>query len=155
MGSWSDFRRGEVEALTNEGNLMADTGDTLPQWVSIIVGVGTSMVVGVGVLIKVAFNTNTRLLALENALKALAERDHRGTVRDELEKERHDILYPQLQVRVYAVIDKLEEEIKMQGQNIAVLMERDRTAAAFERLVPDMAKAVATAVTEALRDQAR
>lgn len=114
---------------------MSDTGGTnMTQWLSLILaGLSGAVLSAVG-LVKLAFTFNNRLLAIEN-------RDIRAIVVEELARERHDVLYPMLQVRVFDSMDKIEEELKKQGQNIAILLERDRTATALENIANSINRA--------------
>lgn len=120
----------------------------LPQWVNVFIAGISGLVISAGVMVRMVFTLNSRLQAVETAAKHEAVQ---SVVRVELEEERHNVLYPMLQTRVYAALDKLEEELKMQGQNIAVLLERDRAAAAMERFAETVAKSVGEAVANALK----
>lgn len=53
----------------------------------------------------------------------------------------HENRHPMLQTRVFATLDKISDENKKIGQDIAVLMERDRTAQRLEKIIAALNKA--------------
>lgn len=123
---------------------MSDANDgNLPQWLSVMLGAVIGLFTGTGILVKLVFSFNSRLQLLE-------AKDVGAIVRKELEHERHNVLYPMLQTRVYAALDKIEEEVKVQGQNVAILLERDRSAEALSRFADTIAKSIGESVANAL-----
>lgn len=121
--------------------------DGLPQWVSIALASLSGAVIATATLIRLAFTFNNRLQRIENQdlnqiidARIAADWDDRrmmllsSLIAAGVSKDWHDVRGPWLQVTVLAPLDKISDEIKQQGQNIAVLLERDRTAQALERI---------------------
>lgn len=84
-----------------------------------MLGALSGVIFGVGACVKWMWGLSDRVLSLEKQMGA-------DSVQEQLRRDRHDNLYPLLQVQVFAELDKIEIEQKAQGQNIAILLDRDR-----------------------------
>lgn len=113
----------------------------LPQWINVILGLVSGLVVATAFMIRIIWSLHDRIRKLESRdLDQII--DARLTVSANLVQiidgrlatDRHDNIYPMMQDRIYRPMDKIEDEQKLQGQNIAVLLERDRIGTALERL---------------------
>lgn len=115
--------------------------NSLPQWINVILGLVSGLVVATGFMIRIIWSLHTRIQKMENQDlnqiidSRLATSPSLVQIIDgRLATDRHDNVYPMITDRVIRPMEKIEDEVKMQGQNIAVLLERDRTGAALERL---------------------
>jgi|SRR5215831_1623324 len=106
--------------------------ESWPAWLQLLLAGITGAVLGTGTIIKLAFNFNTRLQRLEN-------QDLNSIIDARISADWHANRAPVLQSQLYIPMDKMEDELKRQGQNIAVLLDRNNTASAIE-------KAIATAM---------
>lgn len=111
----------------------------------------SGLVVATGFLVRMMWGLHTRLQRIENqgldqiiSAHLVDSANLPRLIDARLAQERHDNLYPMLQARVYGPIDEIEDELKTQGQNIAVLLERDRTGSAIERLASSILNTHAT-----------
>ncbi len=57
------------------------------------------------------------------------------SVAEQLRIDRHDNIYPMIQVQVIKPFEKIEDEVKNQGQNIAILLDRDRIEKGLSEVV--------------------
>jgi len=129
---------------------MTDARDAVsqwPQWIQLLLAALTGAAIAITTLIRLGFSFNSRLQRIENQdlnqiVDARIEEwyERRGLVRQEgidarIAVDRHNNLYPMMQTRIFGPIDKLEDELKLQGQNIAVLLERDRTTQALQEVL--------------------
>lgn len=129
---------------------MTDARDAVsqwPQWIQLVLAALSGAVIAVTALIRFGFSINSRLQRIENQdLDKIVDSrieewyERRGLVRQEgidarIAVDRHNNLYPMMQTRIFAPLDKLEDELKTQGQNIAILLERDRTSQALQEVL--------------------
>lgn len=135
-------------------------GADLTQWLSIALAAVTGVLVGVGGIFKIAWTMRGKQAELEKEiakLRADCEAKNQsvvasvvnlrmeiiGLIDQKLAQDRHDNLYPMMQREFVAPLDKLEEEQKRQGQNIAILLERDKIGRQMSEVVSTVHAAVA------------
>lgn len=102
-----------------------------PAWVQVFIATVTGAFVGAGVIIRLAFSFNNRLQRIEN-------QDLNSIIDARISRDWHENRTPMMQVQVFATLDKIEDELKHQGQNIAILLERDRVTTAIEKAMSTM-----------------
>lgn len=107
---------------------MSDTTSSIPAWLQLFLATITGGAIAIAGLVRLGFSFNSRLQRIEN-------QDLDKMIDTRISVDRHEHLYPMLQTRVFADLDKMEDELKKQGQNIAVLLERDRIGSSIERLI--------------------
>jgi hypothetical protein len=90
-----------------------------PQWLNLLLATASGLTIGVGACVKWMWSLSDRMLTLENKVGLTS-------VAEQLRMDRHDNVYPMMQARIIEPLEKLEEEVKHQGQNIAILLDRDR-----------------------------
>lgn len=121
--------------------------NNLPQWINVILGLVSGLVVATGFMIRIIWSLHTRIQRIEN-------QDLNQIIDGRLATDRHDNVYPMITDRVIRPMEKIEDEVKLQGQNIAVLLERDRTGAALERLATALSLGAHSAPTAMPRQSA-
>lgn len=99
-----------------------------PEWIQLAITALTSAIVASGFFIRSFWNLSLRVEALEIKVGA-------KSISQQISDDRHDNLYPMLQIRVFAPIDKIEDEVKHQGQNIAILLDRDRVSEGLKEVI--------------------
>lgn len=100
----------------------------LPQWLTVLLAVLSGVIIGAGACVRWMWTISDRILTLEKQMGP-------DTVAEQLRKDRHDNIYPMLQVQVFAELDKQADEQKRQGQNIAILLDRDRIERGLSEVV--------------------
>jgi hypothetical protein len=90
-----------------------------PTWLNLFLAALSGLIIGVGACVRWLWTLSDRVLSLEIKVGSTS-------VSDQLRIDRHDNIYPMIQVQVLQPFDKLEDELKRQGQNIAILLDRDR-----------------------------
>lgn len=126
---------------------MSNGHEGFTQWVSVSWGIVVGAIAAASALIRLAFTFNNRLQRIENQdLNQIMDArisqdwdDRRNALLVSLiaagiSKDWHDTRGPWLQLTVLNPLDKIDDELKRQGQNIAVLLERDRTSNALEKI---------------------
>lgn len=108
-----------------------DGVNSLPSWLNLLLAAFSGSVIATGIFVRWMWTLSDRIQRIEN-------QDLDKIIDTRISADRHDNLYPMLQVRIFGPLDKIEDEQKMQGQNIAVLLERDRTGAAMEKIVASL-----------------
>lgn len=101
---------------------------SLPAWVEVTIAALSGAAIAVATMVKLGFSFNSRLQEIEN-------QDLEKIIGVQLEKERHDKLYPMLADRVFRPLDKMEDELKVLAQNVAILIERDSMSQRIEKLI--------------------
>lgn len=101
---------------------------SIPAWLQLFLATITGVVIGVGALIKWGFSINNRLQRIEN-------QDLDKIIETHLNKDRHDTIYPMMADRIFKPLDKIEDEQRRQGQDIAILLERDRIGQRMEKII--------------------
>lgn len=110
--------------MSNEANEVSN----IPAWLQLTLAAITGAVVAVGTMIKLVFSFNTRLQRIEN-------QDLERIIDSQIAKDRHENLYPMLQTRVFAELDKQGDTLAHVDKNVAVLLERDRLAQRLEKII--------------------
>ena len=95
--------------------LMAD----IPQWLQLI------LAALVGIASASAFSVRG-LWRMSDRIRDLEAKVGPQSVAEAVAKDRHDVIYPMVQAQFVTPLDRMEDEVKKQGQNIAILMDRDR-----------------------------
>lgn len=110
-----------------------DVGDpnevsNIPGWLQLSLAALIGAVTAIGTMIRLVFAFNTRLQKIENQ-----ELD--AVIDQRIAKDRHENIYPMLQVRVFAELDKQSDSLAHLDRNVAVLLERDRLAQRMEKII--------------------
>lgn len=96
-------------------SLMAD----IPQWLQLV------LATLIGIISASAFSIRG-LWRMSDRIRDLESKVGSTTVAEQIAKDRHDVIYPMVQAQFVLPLDRLEGEVKAQGQNIAILLDRDR-----------------------------
>lgn len=102
-----------------------------PAWVQVFIAAVAGAFTGAGLIIRLAFSFNNRLQRIEN-------QDLNSLIDARISRDWHENRTPMMQVQVFGALDKIEDELKHQGQNIAILLERDRVTTAIEKAMAAM-----------------
>lgn len=93
--------------------------ENIPDWLQLILAAVSGMVTAAGFSIRGLWKLSDRIRDLEALVGKTA-------VAEQIAKDRHDVIYPMVQAQFVLPLDRLEEEVKKQGQNIAILLDRNR-----------------------------
>lgn len=118
--------------------LKHDSMGDWPTWLNLLIATLLGVIGGVGVCVKWMWTISDRILTLEKQMGP-------ESVQEQLRKDRHDNIYPMIQVQVFAPLDKIEAEQKAQGQNIAILLDRDRIEKGLGEVVSTVHRIAETA----------
>lgn len=106
----------------------------VPAWLQLFLAGLSGAVISIISVVKLWSSFNTRLQKLEN-------HNLIHTIDTQIAVDRHNNLYPMLQTRVFAVLDRMEDENKQIGKDIATLLERDRLDQRMEKVISALNKA--------------
>lgn len=127
------------------------SGHPVTEWLQLGLAVVSGVVISAVAMLRTAYTFDRRiaieLAAIDRRLQRIENQNLEQIIGDQMGKERHDVLYPMLQRQCFDPIDKIEEELKKQGQNIAVLLERDRIGSGLQQLATTITN-VANKTTE-------
>lgn len=99
-----------------------------PAWLNLFLAALSGLIIGVGACVKWLWTLSDRVLSLEKQMGI-------HSVAEQLRMDRHDNIYPMIQVQVLVPFEKMEDEVKHQGQNIAILLDRDRIEKGLSEVV--------------------
>lgn len=118
-----------LNSIRSSRRLMSNgEASNIPAWLHLVLAGITGAVIAVGTMVKLAFSFNTRLQRIEN-------QDLESIIDRQIALDRHNNLYPMLQTRVYAELDKQGDVLAKIDRDVAVLLERDRLAQRMERII--------------------
>jgi len=91
----------------------------IPQWLQLALAVITGIVMASAFSIRSLWRLSDRIMELEAKVGSTS-------VPEQIAKDRHDVIYPMVQAQFVLPLDRIEDEVKKQGQNIAILLDRDQ-----------------------------
>lgn len=119
-----------LPAITKQSRpLMGD----IPQWLQLALAVMTGVITASAFSIRSLWKMSDRIRDLEGKVGSVS-------VTEQIAKDRHDVIYPMVQAQFVLPLDRIEEEVKKQGQNIAILLDRDQTNHRLTELINTLSR---------------
>lgn len=106
----------------------SDGINSLSAWLEVVIAGVSGGALAVATIVKLGFNFNSRLQRIEN-------QDLEQIINGHISDDWHNNRAPTLHNQVYVELDKLKDTVNELRRDVAVLIDRDRTAQRLEKII--------------------